>query len=411
MADSIYRIVVKFQAEGQEQLASTIPLLEQLQQQGAKVGIQVGKGTQKASLGMNSLIRSGLRVGFMLNMVESAYMRQTMAMMMATNAQERYNTIVARYGRNSEEARKAAKQMEMQMEYLNLANNRANISTGLLVAQMALQTGIFEKERLATIKATAAKYGHALATKLENVSIKELLGVKALNTAATKIQTKILKTATAIKSGHILATQAETAANKSSVLSIIAHKIATAAASVVDAAHTAVLKAKAIALAMASGGTLVPVILAAGAITAAAVGAYVGSKQEGGIIRETGLYTLHKGETVIPANKITNSTVTSKQQTKNMTTNESRITNNERSVINTTIEGNKQYGGNISKTGLYMLHAGEYVVPKAQVNNASTIASSTAFNFETHLHLETDLDSALTEQNRRIINAYRSEVG
>jgi len=76
-----------------------------------------------------------------------------------------------------------------------------------------------------------------------------------------------------------------------------------------------------------------------------------------------------------------------------------------------TYVGSRQEGGYIRETGLYMLHAGEYVVPKAQVSNTSTIASSTAFNFETHLHLETDLNTALAEQNRRIRNAYRSEVG
>jgi len=347
MADSIYRVVVKFQAEGKEQLESAIPLLERLQEQGAKVGIKVGEGTRKASFGMNNLIRSGLRVGFMLNMVESAFMRQTMAQLMATNAQERYNTVVARYGRHSEEARKAARQMEGQMKYLNLANNRANISMGLLIAQMALQTGVFEKERLVVIKNTAAKYGHIIATKLENVSLKELVGIKALNSIATKLQTGILKGATAVKAKLVLVTQAESAAHKSSVVSIIAHKIATAAASIVDIAHTAVLKAKAIALAMSSPVGLA-FVLAAGAIAGAAVATYVGSKQEGGYIRET---------------------------------------------------------------GLYMLHTGEYVVPKAQVSNTSTIASSTAFNFETHLHLETDLDTALAEQNRRIRNAYRSEVG
>ena len=312
----------------------------------------MGQGGREAAGGLDSLARSGLRVGFMLNMVESAYMRQTMATLMATNAQERYNTVVARYGRNSEEARKAARQMETQMDYLNLANNRANISTALLMTQFALQTGILKKSTWATIEATAAKYADAIANKLSAISLSESTIASYAHTAVTKLNITSIKQAIGAKFTHVAASQAEDTAAKSSIASMIAHKVATAGASIVDAAHVAILKAKAVALSMASAGTLTPLILAAGATAAAAVATYAGTRHEGGYIPKTGRYDLLAGEWILP-----------------------------KGIFNT-------------------------LMPFTP--NTTTLFATTSFNFETHLHIETDLESALSELNRKVRDKYRS---
>lgn len=312
----------------------------------------MGQGGREAAGGLDSLARSGLRVGFMLNMVESAYMRQTMATLMATNAQERYNTVVARYGRTSEEARKAARQMETQMDYLNLANNRANISTALLMTQFALQTGILKKSTWVSIEATAAKYADIVATKLSAVSLSESTIASYAHTAATKLNLTSIKQAIGAKFTHVAAIQAEDAATKGSIASMVAHKVATAAASIVDLIHVGILKAKAVALSMASAGTLTPLILAAGATVAAAVATYAGTRHEGGYIPKTGRYDLLAGEWVLP-----------------------------RGVMNT-------------------------LLPSTP--NRTTFFAPTSFSFETHLHIETDLESALSELNRTVRDKYRS---
>jgi len=326
--------------------------LEKLQLSGSKVNITIGKEGRAAAGGLDTLARSGLRVGFMLNMVESAYMRQTMATLMANNAQERYNTVVARYGRNSEEARKAARQMETQMDYLNLANNRANISTALLMTQFALQTGILKKSTWATIQATAAKYADTIANKLSASSLSESAIASYAHTVATKLNLGSIKQAITAKFSHVAAIQVENAATKSSIASMIAHKVATTAAAIADAAHVTILKAKAIVLSMASAGTLAPLIIAAGATVAAAVTAYAGTRHEGGYIPKTGRYDLLAGEWVLP-----------------------------KGIANT-------------------------LLPSTP--NITTLFATTSFNFETHLHVESDLESALSELNRKVRDRYRS---
>jgi len=306
MADTVYRLVLRATFESPEELDRAVTGLQKLKLEGANVGVTIGQAGRTSQTSLESIARSGMQVGFMFNMLESAYMRQAMAMMLATNSQERYNTVVARYGANSREAQEAAKEMQMQMEYLNLANMRANVSMALMATQFAISTGLLKAETWATVQATASKTAHAIATKLE------------------------------------------AAAHSGATLSLIAHKAATAAATVVDWLHVAALKAKVILLNMVSMGTLTPAILAAGAVATAAVAGYTlaGSKQKGGYIPETGAYLLHKGEYVIP----TNSTTT---------------------ITHTTVP-------------------------------------TTQFNFETHIHVEADLDAALREQNRRIKNEYRS---
>lgn len=294
----MYRVVVKFQAEGKEQLQTAVQGLEQLKIQGAQVNIGMQSMARTSGTSLEALARSGLRVGFMLNMVESAYMRQTMAMMMATNAQERYNTVVARYGRNSEEARQAARQLESQMQYLNLANTRANVSTALMIGTMAIQSGMLKKTTYATIAKTSA----------------QLL---------------------------------DTVAQKSAILATMTHTAVTKAASAVDALHAKILFTKAIAWA-AAHPYAAALTIAAAVGTAAVVSQYaIPSKKHGGYIHETGLYRLHSGETVIPS----------------MT----------------------------SRT----------IIP-------SSVAFSTG---DINIGLEPNLNEALTKLDRKIRNAYRSEVG
>ncbi len=163
MSDMIYRLVLKAQFEGSEELERATRGLQQLQLTGAQVNISMAGAGKQAGFGLDSLARSAMRVGFMFNMMESAFMRTTMAEMLMTNAQERYNDVVARYGANSAEAIKATKQLESQVNYLNLANMRANVSMGLLGIQIALQSNLLNKATLSQIAHTVATHASTLA--------------------------------------------------------------------------------------------------------------------------------------------------------------------------------------------------------------------------------------------------------
>jgi len=109
----------------------------------------------------------------MFNMMESAFMRVTMAQVILDNAQERYNRTVEKYGRNSADAAQALKQLEMRTNYLNMANMRANVSMGLMITQLALQSNLLDKASLAQVKnmavtmaATAKEWLHIAALKV-----------------------------------------------------------------------------------------------------------------------------------------------------------------------------------------------------------------------------------------------------
>lgn len=176
MSDLMYRLVLRAKFESQEELQRAVQGLEQLQWQGSKVSVSVGEMGRQSATSLQSIARSGMSVMFMFNMLESAYMRQQMAMLMLENSQERYNKTVEKYGENSEEARQAAKELEMQQNYLNMANMRSNVSLGLMITNLALQSNLLEKTTLTTIArtaatalATAADWAHVAALKIKNI--------------------------------------------------------------------------------------------------------------------------------------------------------------------------------------------------------------------------------------------------
>ena len=171
MSDMIYRLVLKARFEDAAQLEGAIQGLERLQIQGANVSIRMGAMGREGAAGLDSIARSALRVGFMFNMLESAYMRATMATIILDNAQDRYNKTVEKYGEHSEEAQKAAKQLEMRMDYLNLANTRANVSMGIMLLQLALQSNLLDKATLSTIAHTVATGAATIKEWLHNAAL------------------------------------------------------------------------------------------------------------------------------------------------------------------------------------------------------------------------------------------------
>jgi hypothetical protein len=261
MADLTYRLILRATFEGREQLSQAVQELDKLQFQGSKVGVSVEQGSREAGTGLQSIARSTMSVGFMFNMLESAWMRQTMASIMAANAQDRYNSAVARYGAHSQEAQQAARQLAQEMQYLDAANMRANVSMGLMAGSFLLSTGLLKEETWATIGLTASKYAHIIATKLETAATGEGVIAMAIHSAATVAHTAVLWL------------------------------------------KNAALEAMVVLEAMASHGLLVPAIIGAGAVTGAVISQYMKpppSKQLGGYISETGVYTLHAGEYVLP---------------------------------------------------------------------------------------------------------------
>jgi hypothetical protein len=140
-----------------------------------------------------------------------------------------------------------------------------------------------------------------------------------------------------------------------------------------------------VALEAAAHPYLLPIMLGAAAAATAGIAAYasnIPSKQEGGYVTETRPYLLHAGERVL-----------SKESVKN---NEVFLNSLKERFI-----PSLDTGGTITREGVYNLGVGETVIPAGGGSTLST------FNFETHLHIETDLDAALNEQNRRIKNEYR----
>jgi hypothetical protein len=298
MADMMYRLVLRAQFENQAELTKAIEGLNQLQVSGAKVNVQMGGMGRTSTESMQGLARSVMSVGFMFNMMESALMRQDMAVMMAENAQNRLNDAIAHYGVNSEQARRAARQMESEMSYLSSANIRANVSMGLMATTLLLQSNLLHSATIAEIAHTAAKYGGIAASGAHTVA-------RTIETAAIWLKN---------------------------------------AAMMAEVTLEAML-----------APYLVPIMLGAAATIAAGMATY-------------GLQ--------LPS---------------------------------------KQEGGYVSQTRPYMLHAGEWVLSKETFKslpsgNATALISGTTlstFNIAPHLHIETDLDTALNELNRTIRNEFR----
>ena len=478
MADMMYRLVLRFQTENQAELTKAIEGLSQVQIMGAKVDVQMGATGRTGSNSMMGLARSVMSVGFMFNMMESALMRQDMAAMMAENSQNRLSDAIARYGANSVQVRRAMKQNETELNYLNQANLRANVSMGLMATMLIMQSGLLETETRARIMNTAAKYAGAIASGAKSAADYIETGAIWLKNAALSVE---------------------------------------------------------ISLQAMLAPYLVPIMLGAAAAVGVGIAAAYASKETGGYVEETKPYMLHAGEWVLP--KGTVDTFTSKESFKSVESNKENTVNNEtltsKNALNTfaskeTFKSLKE-GGLIEKEGLYLLHTGEKVlskesalssttnnversaltervqskeslmnvkdvsntrndekftllsaikesnssnteksasteknmlnsllsitkesnkssIEKSTLNNDKTILNSLVstmresntnnveksalkerfispkhefavpsgggstlptFNFETHLHVETDLDAALAEQNRRIKNEYR----
>jgi len=183
MADMMYRLILKAKFEDEAELQRALQGISQLDIAGANVTVRAGAMGRAGRTNLEGIASSALRCGFMLNMLESSFMRAEMAQMRMARGQHRYNEIVKKYGKNSEEAKRAMKELELQTSYLNRANMRVNISTGLMLLQLALQSGLLKQATLAqlahtgaTIIATAKDWLHvaALAVKAKLIAMTTL---------------------------------------------------------------------------------------------------------------------------------------------------------------------------------------------------------------------------------------------
>jgi hypothetical protein len=152
----MYRLILRAQFENPAELDRAVQGLNQLEMQGAKVNVSMAGMGRAGTEGLDSLGYSVLRVGFMFNMMESALMRQEMASLYAENAQNRLNDAVAKYGANSVQAQRATQQYHTEMEYLNNANMRANVSMGLMATSLILQSGLLREATWSQIAHTAS---------------------------------------------------------------------------------------------------------------------------------------------------------------------------------------------------------------------------------------------------------------
>jgi hypothetical protein len=378
MADLTYRLVLRATFEGREQLEQAVQELDKIQFQGAKVGVTVGKGAKEAGIGMQSIARSAMSVGFMFNMLESAWMRQTMANIMASNAQDRYNSAVARYGVNSQEAQQAARQLTQEMQYLDVANMRANVSMGLMAGSMLISTGLLKEDTWATISHTASKYASIIATKLE------------------------------------------TAATDEGILAKIASKAWSLACAAATWIENAALYAK-LVLQEALAPWMVPAMIVGVAAVAGVAGYYMGGgKQQGGFIEKEGLYHLHTGEKVLSKESVLKETFKSLQTGgfvekegvyhlhagEKVLSKESAILYEKNNIEKSTFMGIRHDGGYVPQTGLYGLLAGEYVSKSIATTTLET-SKAEVFNIQSDVHIETDLERALTIQNKKIVNEWK----
>jgi hypothetical protein len=192
------------------------------------------------------------------------------------------------------------------------------------------------------------------------------------------------------------------------------------------------------------------------------------SLKEGGVIEKEGLYFLHTGEKVlskesalkenVSTNNVERSALTERLQSKESLMNVKDVSNtrnDEKSTLLSAIkESNSSNTEKSASTEKNMLNSllsitkesNKSSIEKSTLNNDKTILNSLVstmresnksnieksalkerfispkhefavpsgggstlptFNFETHMHIETDLDAALAEQNRRIKNEYR----
>lgn len=165
-----YKLTLRWSTENKEQLDSTLNALEQIRMKGAQVNVTMGGVGTAGHSNLNSMVSSLMRVGFMFNMYESAMMRAEMAQMMLTASQDRYNDVISKYGRNSEQAQRASKQLEVEMRYLDNANLRANVSMGLLTATMVVQSGVLEAKTWRTVLDTGATVANTIVTWANNAA-------------------------------------------------------------------------------------------------------------------------------------------------------------------------------------------------------------------------------------------------
>jgi hypothetical protein len=415
MADMMYRLVLRAQFENQAEFTKATDALDKLQISGAKVTVTMGGMGKTSSESMTGFARGVMSLGFMFNMMESALMRQEMATMMAENAQNRLNDAIAHYGVNSEQARRASKQMESELSYLNNANIRAYVSMGLMATTLLLQSKVLESATRAEIMHTAAKYGGAIAS-----------GTK---TVAEHLETAAIWLKNAATTAWI-------------TLQAIAHPWLVPAM---------VAGAAAIAITLATvpskqeGGYISetkPYLLHAGerVLSSKEVNTFK-SLETGGLIEKEGLYHLHSGEKVLSKESVKTNEVflasikerLEKQNTQTEATsflssfkesslqertfNTNNVENNkatEKMIVNSLLSATKEANmKNIEKSALT-----ERFMPSVQSGRTSLLGRDSVmpsgggttlptFNFETHLHIETDLDAALEEQNRRIKNEYR----
>lgn len=168
--DMSYKLTLRWSTENKEQVDSVLNALDQIKMKGADVSVTMGKVGTTGGVGLNSMVSSLMRVGFMFNMYESAMMRAEMAQMMLTASQDRYNDAISKYGRNSEQAIRAAKQLQVEMRYLDNANLRANVSMGLLTATMVVQSGVLEAKTWKTVIDTGATVVNTIATWANNAA-------------------------------------------------------------------------------------------------------------------------------------------------------------------------------------------------------------------------------------------------
>ena len=182
MTDMVYRLILKAEFEDEAQLQKALQGINQLELHEANITVGIGTMAKRSKIGLESVARATLRCGFTANMLESSFMRSEMAQLMVTRSQYQYNEIVKKYGRNSEQAKRAMKELELQRSYLNHATMRANISTGLMTLQFALQSGILEKAVLVQMLSTLRTIAETIWTGIEIIILKAKLAAMTLLT-------------------------------------------------------------------------------------------------------------------------------------------------------------------------------------------------------------------------------------
>lgn len=218
MSDMIYRLILRARFEDEAEIERVLHGLERLQIGGAKVSVSMGEVGREGTAGLQRLARAGLSVGFMFNMLESAYMRQTLAVLTLDNAQERYNNTVEKYGINSKKAQDALKQLELRTNYLNMANMRANVSMGLMLTQLAIQSKLLDASTLSTIANTAATTAATIKEWLHVAALKAKAVLMAITSSGVLVPAMMIAgVATAGAIGYYTGTAASSAAGPTNI--------------------------------------------------------------------------------------------------------------------------------------------------------------------------------------------------